>query len=582
VVGLFVVALVAAGCVAADDPGPGTGDAAPPPVSSTAAGGDGGEAPVCGPLPEGTDPASGDVAADDPTATDSAPGDPGALPPGSLAHLVPAPSSVVVGEGRFVVDEAVAIVVADPVATVAACLLRDELARATGVPLRVHAEPPDVDDDARPLVFSTPGSGPTSVPVPAGSGASREEGYRLTVTPDRIDVVAASSAGHGWAVQTLLQAAPPEVHSPFRLEGRLEWPAGTVDDAPRFAWRGLMVDIARHFFGPAELRRVIDLMASYKLNVLHLHLTDDQGWRIEIAGYPALTEVGGATEVGGGPGGFLTKDDYRDLVAYAARRGITVVPEIDLPGHTNAALVAVPELTCDGVAPDPYTGMSVGFSTLCLGEPAVDRFVETVLTEVAEMTPGPWLHIGGDESHATDPVAYEAFVADTAALVRSLGKVPVGWEEVGGAAPDGELVVQHWLDADRAAEAARSGARVVLSPSSRLYFDMAYGPFAPEGNGWAGTIDTPTVVGWDPASYLAGVDAGQILGVEAPLWTELVETPDDIDRRLLPRLPALAELAWSRRSEASWDDLAARLAEHEARWTAAGRSFTPDPAVPWP
>jgi hexosaminidase len=229
--------------------------------------------------------------------------------------------------------------------------------------------------------------------------------------------------------------------------------------------------------------------------------------------------------------------------------------------------------------------MAVGFSSLCVGRPEVSRFVATVFGEVAALTPGPFVHLGGDESHATVPADYDAFVADTIEVIRSLGKVPVGWEEVGRVGPGQGLVVQHWLDAGTAVRGAEAGAGVVLSPSSRLYFDMAYGPFAPDGNSWAGTIDTRRVYDWDPATALDGaggseVPADAVLGVEAPLWTELVETPDDLFRRLLPRLPALAEVAWSLQSARSWEDFVARVGPHGRWWSAAGLAFTADPSVP--
>ncbi len=488
---------------------------------------------------------------------------------GSFDAVIPSPVRVAVRDGWFVVDERVLIVVDDPASTPAACLLRHELGRATGLGIGVVRR-------------SGPGDGPTG-PRQIRFTTSSElgpEGYRLTVEPDAITVTASGAEGSGWAVQTLLQASAPEVESPTAVDRPLAFPVGEVEDAPRFGWRGVMIDVARHFFGPDELEGVIDLMARYKLNRLHLHLSDDQGWRIAIDAYPALTGVGAATEVGGGTGGYLTKDDYRRVVDYARRRGITVVPEIDLPGHTNAALVAVPELNCDGVAPEPYTGTRVGFSSLCIGKPEVAEFVRTVLTELAEMTPGPYLHIGGDESHATDADDYDAFITETMAVVRELGKTPVGWEEVGAVPATGDRVIQHWRDLEAAEAAATAGASLVLSPSSRLYFDMAYGPFAPAGNDWAGTTDTFEVYDWDPAA-LVDVPPERVLGVEGPLWTELIETTEEIDQRLLPRLPALAEVAWTPQGGRDWEDFRARLALHDERWTAAGRSFTADPAIDW-
>ena len=492
---------------------------------------------------------------------------------GTFDDLVPLPAEVSSGDGSFVIDQEVVVVAAPPDAEVAACLLRDELARSTGLRLEVAGGDAEESSPARQIRFEAgPGGGSSA------AGPGHPEGYRLEVSPDLVTIEASTAAGYGWAVQTLIQSAPAAVHSPFRAEAALAFPTGTVVDAPRFGWRGLMVDIVRHWFGVSDLERVIDLMAGYKLNVLHLHLSDDQGWRVAIDAYPALTEVGASTQVGGGPGGFLTKDDYRHLVDYAGRRGITVIPEIDLPGHTNAALHAIPELNCDGVAPEPYTGTQVGFSTLCIGDPAVEEFVRTVLAELAEMTPGPYIHIGGDEAHSTTTADYQAFIARTLDVVRDLGKVPVGWEEVGTVPGSGELVAQHWLDASIAEAAVAGGASLVLSPSSVLYFDMAYGEFAPDGNSWAGTTDTREVYDWEPIDQVA-VEPSAILGVEAAMWTELIETPDEISLRLLPRLPALAEVAWTAQDRRGWANFSTRLSAHVARWEAAGRPYVDDPGL---
>lgn len=453
----------------------------------------------------------------------------------------------------------------------AACLLRDELATPSGLRLDVVAAD-EVAEGQRAIRFTRAGADPALGP----------EGYRLKVAPTSIEVRARTDAGFGWGVQTLLQTAAPEIAATEPVIGTFAFPAVTVRDVPRYQWRGLLLDVARHFFGPTEVERVIDLMATYKLNRLHLHLTDDQGWRIEIKAHPELTAIGGQTEVGGGDGGFFTQDEYRALVAYATRRGITIVPEIDLPGHTNAALTSLPELNCDGNATKPYIKTSVGFSSLCIGSPVTERFVETVMSEVAALTPGPYIHLGGDESHSTSATDFKAFIAKAAAIVRGTGKTPVGWEEIGRAEIGSDSVAQHWLDGVPAGLAADQGAGIVLSPSKYTYLDMAYGDFAPDGNSWAGQISTRKAYEWDPATLVPGLDPARVLGVEAPLWTELVTTRSDIEHRLLPRLPGVAEVAWSSPDGRAWDEYRMRVAAHAARWTESGRVFTQDPGVPWP
>ena len=290
--------------------------------------------------------------------------------------------------------------------------------------------------------FTDPGE-PTLVLDP--SLELPDEGYRLTVDPPRPPIEASTAAGLFYGEQTLAQLPEP-------------WPRVRIEDAPRFAWRGTMLDISRHFFGPEEIERAIDLAAAHKLNRFHLHLTDDQGWRIEIESWPDLALIGGANEVGGGPGGYLTQAEYLDLVAYAAERHMVLVPEIDMPGHVNAALASYPELNPDGVAAEPYTGVFVGFSSLWLEGPDTWPFVTDVLTEVAALTDGPWIHIGGDEANETPPAEYAAFLADVRDLVDDdLGKTMIGWEEVGAADLDRAWISQAWL-LEEGSLAAASGA----------------------------------------------------------------------------------------------------------------------------
>jgi len=248
---------------------------------------------------------------------------------------------------------------------------------------------------------------------------------------------------------------------------------------------------------------------------------------------------------------------------------------------TNAALVSLPHLNCDGRAPEPYTGISVGFSSLCVDSGATYDFVTDVIGELAGLTPGSWIHIGGDESQATAPDDYRRFVARALSIVRRAGKIPVGWEEIGGAdLSGGPVVAQHWIDPAPAARAASKGAEIVMSPANRVYLDMKYDETT-SGNIWAGMIDTRTAYSWDPSSAAPGVRASRVIGVEGPLWTELVSTRAEIDARLLPRLPAVAEVGWTAQDARDWDAFRVRVAQHAPRWTAAGYGYTRDPAVPW-
>jgi hexosaminidase len=408
------------------------------------------------------------------------------------------------------------------------------------------------------------------------------EGYEIRVRPTRIDVVARSAAGFAFAVQTILQALPTDARHPAAPAPPATVPTGTIRDFPRFAWRGVMLDVARHFFTPREVRRVIDLAAQYKLNRFHLHLTDDQGWRIEITAHPELTAIGGRTAIGGGPGGFYTQDEYRGLVEYAARRGVVVVPEIDVPGHTQAALASLPWLNCDGVAREINTEWSSLTSTLCVEDERSTRFVETVLGEVAALTSGSYLHVGADESTGTGAEAYRDFVARTADFVRGLGKVPLVWEEAAIAPLGRGAIAQFWLDPQRALDAAAQDTQLVMSPANRAYLDMKYDASTPVGIDWAGFVDTRTAYEWDPVTHVTGLDPSRVVGLEAPVWTETMSTIDQVERMLLPRLPAYAELGWSSPEGNGWDGFRARLADHGPRWDRAGHAFTRDPGIDWP
>jgi hexosaminidase len=316
-----------------------------------------------------------------------------------------------------------------------------------------------------------------------------------------------------------------------------------VSSLPRFEWRGVMLDVARHFFPPDDVKRFIDMIEPLQLNRLHLHLTDDQGWRLEIASWPKLTEVGGRTAVGGGLGGFYTQEDYRDLVAYGADRAITIVPEIDMPGHVNAALVAYPELAPAGVQAEPYRGIDVGFSSLDAANELTYRFVDDVLREVAALTRGQYIHIGGDEAAATRPDAYATFVTRALELVRVHGKQPVGWEEIAKVPLPPGAIVQHWKNEELARAAVSQGARVIMSPATRTYLDMKYDATTKLGLEWAGYVSVRDASNWDPATQVEGVAEGDVLGVEACLWSETLETLADVEFMAFPRLVGIAGIA---------------------------------------
>ena len=412
------------------------------------------------------------------------------------------------------------------------------------------------------------------------------EGYELDVTAEGVTITAPEAAGLFYGVQTLRHLMPAEVEFTAAFPRPFPVPIGRVVDRPRFAWRGAMLDVARHFFDVDDVKRFVDLLALYKLNRLHLHLSDDQGWRIEVPGRPALTDVGGRTEVGGGRGGFYTAEDYAEIVRYAAERFVTVVPEIDVPGHTNAALTALPELTCDGAAPPPYTGVRVGFSAVCVEKEETYAFLDDVVGALAEATPGPYLHLGGDEVKTLSEAQYAAFMARAQEIVAAHGKRFVGWDDVAAVDLLPGSVVQVWRAqvprvAASVAEAVAGGAVLVLSPSDRIYLDMKPDSAAVLGLTWAGTNGVRDSYDWDPAALLPGVPEAAVLGVEAPLWSETLGTFSDVTLMAFPRLAAVAEVAWSPQAARSWAGVRHRLAAQAPRWTALGVTFDRSAEVPW-
>jgi hexosaminidase len=381
-----------------------------------------------------------------------------------------------------------------------------------------------------------------------------------------------------YGTQTLRQLLPAAIEYDANIpRGVVTAPAGRIVDRPRYAWRGAMLDVARHFFSVDEVKRYIDLLSLYKFNRLHLHLSDDQGWRIEITSWPNLTKHGGSTEVGGGPGGFYTQRDYAEIVDYAADRFITIVPEIDMPGHTNAALASYPELNCDGVAPPLYTGIRVGFSTLCVDQDVTYQFVDDVVREIADLS-GPYFHIGGDEVQKLSPAQYAGFIERVERIVQRHGKEMIGWDEIAGATLSPSSIVQHWRP--KIPESLAAVKRLIMSPANRTYLDMKYHETTTLGLTWAGLVDVRAALEWDPERVITGVAPGAVLGVEAPLWSETLEHMRDAEFMAFPRLAAIAEVGWSP-APAEWKEFATRLGAQAPRWVALGVNFHRAPGIPW-
>jgi hexosaminidase len=487
-------------------------------------------------------------------------------------RLVPAPAALrTLPNVSFTITRHTRIV-ARPGSGTAGTYLAGILRRSTGYPLPVTGR-----------------GGSRDVISLALSGREKGEAYRLNVTKGSVRLEAGSAEGLFRGVQTLRQLLPPAVESPTVKPGPWTVPGVDVQDAPRFAWRGTMLDVARHFFTVKQVERYIDLAAMYKINTLHLHLSDDQGWRIAINGWPRLTTYGGSTAVGGGKGGYYTQSDYQQIIRYAAARYMTVVPEIDGPGHTNAALASYAQLNCDGKAPPLYTGTEVGFSSWCIAKPVTYELLDDVLGQLARLTPGPYLHIGGDEAHSTTPADYATFIEKVGPIVSGHGKRMVGWNEIGAAKIPPGSVAQYWNTAkgsesgtQTARDAVAQGAKVVMSPANHAYLDMKYDESTPIGQDWAALIEVKDSYEWDPARLVDGVAEKDVLGVEAPLWTETLVTSDDIDYMAFPRLPAIAEIGWTPQAQRTWSDFRVRLAAQGPRWSVMPVHFYRSPQVPWP
>jgi hexosaminidase len=435
-----------------------------------------------------------------------------------------------------------------------------------------------------------------ALPVAAGTGiislstngpdSLGAEGYELRVGSSGVAVTAATAEGLFRGLTTLRHLLPAKAEAATQQAGPWELAGTEISDAPRYGYRGMMLDVSRHFFPVSEVKHVIDLASLYKLNRLHLHLSDDQGWRIQVDSWPQLTTYGGSLEAGGTPGGHYSKADYAELVQYAADHFVTVVPEIDTPGHTNAALASYAELNCDGVAPKLYTETEVGFSSLCIGKDVTYSFLDDVFREVAEQTPGDVVHLGGDEAHSTPHEDFLTFVPKAAALVVGHGKRMMGWHEIADAPLPAGSIVQYWgTDDERARDlvcrAAADGAEVVLSPANRSYLDMKYDPETPYGQDWAGLVSVEKSYTWDPGTLVPGLAESAVIGVEAPLWTETIDDRAKLEYMVFPRLPGIAELGWSPASALDWSSYKDRLAAQAARWEVLGVNYYRAPEISW-
>jgi len=431
-----------------------------------------------------------------------------------------------------------------------------------------------------------------------------EEGYRLAITKKKVSIIANTPNGLFYGVQTLLQLFPPQIDSHHPISD-VAWKidCGQILDYPRFAWRGLLLDVSRHFFTKEQVKNYIDTMARYKFNTLHLHLTDDQGWRIQIEKYPKLTDVGAwrvprigkwwefdppQPEEKATYGGFYTHQDIRELVRYAQSQFITIVPEIDVPGHSMAALASYPNLSCTGgpfqVNPGSRFYGTIE-NTLCVGNEEVFTFLDGVFSEVAELFPSPYIHIGGDEAFkgfwAKCPKCQECkkehdlksedelqsyFVKRVEKILQAKGKLLIGWDEIleGGLAPN--ATVMSWRGVKGGIAAAQMGHKVVMSPSPYYYLDLYQGDQVAEPDTYSMSRLRPCYE-FDPVP--AEIDPALVLGVQGNLWAEEVYNLRHAEYMTWPRGFAVAETGWSPKGKKDWSDFCLRLERQFQRLDAA-------------
>ncbi|RKR75428.1 beta-N-acetylhexosaminidase [Frondihabitans australicus] len=513
--------------------------------------------------------------------------------------VVPAPASIEAGVGAFVLDDQVRIVAADALAGTVAWL-QSALRPATGLLLR--AAGPEWPTAERAIVV-----GLAADLAPAA--------YRLEVTVDGIVMQGGDEAGLFAACQTLLQLLPPEVYRRAPIDGA-DWsvPSVSITDEPRFGWRGAMLDVARHFLPKHDVLRFIDLMAMHKLNTLHWHLSEDQGWRIEILRYPKLTEIGSwrrESQVGASPtspgdgrphGGFYTQADIREVVAYAAARRITVVPEIDVPGHSQAAIAAYPELGVGGasVKREVHTRWGIIEDVLNMEESTVE-FYCNVLDEVMSLFPSPFIGIGGDEcprdqwrdDPRTQELMRERGFTDEAELqtwfmarldqhITGHGRRSFGWDEILEGEVSSSTVVASWRGMTGAVAAARRGHDVVSCPDDQVYLDYRQSELPDEPIPVSIPLTLRDVYSFDPVpAELTQEESTRILGGQGNLWSEHMDSPRTLDYFAFPRLAALAEVLWSGPGR-DFDDFTARFEAHLARLDAIGVEYRhSDGPRPW-
>jgi len=499
-------------------------------------------------------------------------------------NIIPKPLHTELKSGTFSLTSGTNILVSENTRSIGE-FLAQRLKPATGFPLKAKQieQEPQCDNC---IVLQI-------VPEKQAPG---EEGYELSIKPDRIIVTALTPAGVFYGCQTLLQLFPLDIESQKFIQ-KENWtlPQIDIEDKPRFSWRGMHLDVGRHFMPKEFIKKYIDLIARYKMNIFHWHLTEDQGWRIEIERYPKLTEIGAwRMDNGQRHGGYYTRSDIQEIVAHAKQRFVTIVPEIEMPGHSVAALAAYPELSCTGGPFTVETSWGIFDDVYCAGNDHTFTFLENVLSEVIEMFPGKYVHIGGDECPKerwkacpkcqarlkaeglkNEDELQSYFIKRIGRFLSSHDKQLIGWDEILERGLIPEAAVMSWRGTKGGISAAKEGHDVVMCPESHCYFDhyqSTDNEQEPEAIG--GYLPLEKVYSFEPIpSELTAEQAGHILGAQGNLWTEYMKTPDNVEYMLLPRMCALAEVVWSAKHLCNLDDFLSRLASHYSRFDTLGVNY---------
>lgn len=485
---------------------------------------------------------------------------------GSSNDIIPKPLRYEKGEGKFILKKDTSIYVkgnnekeTEEISKIAE-FIRGKLKTSTGFELNI------VKGDSAPL-------GSIYLTTINSEKDKGNEGYKMITTPESVKIIAYKPEGISRGVQTLRQLFPAAIEKNTVVTD-VEWiiPVSTIEDKPEYAYRGLMLDVARHFFTVDEVKRQIDHAAQYKINRVHLHLSDDQGWRLEIKKWPDLTTIGGSTQVGGGPGGYYTQEEFKDLVKYAAERYVEIIPEFDMPGHSNAALASYDFLNKDGKKKPLYTGIKVGFSSFMTHDEKTYKFIDDVIKEVSEISPSKYIHIGGDEAMSTKKADYDYFVGRVSKIVENYEKIPVGWDPIDTSPEiDSTVVLQNWKDSNEAAR--EKNMPIIVSIAKKAYLDMKYNENTPYGLNWAGYIPVETAYKWDPTDY---APKKLVLGIESPLWTETIGNEKAMDYMIYPRLLGYAEIGWTPKDARDWIEYKSRLREQGERMKNQGIYYYSD------